>query len=303
MSATSTKRRPKVVSWGELLWDVYPDGARLGGASANLAFHAAQLGCDSLLVSRVGQDELGLRALEQLREADVDVSGVGVDDELPTGRVRVELQGGEPSFVIEARSAWDRIACPAALALRIRQADAFCYGTLAQRSPLVRGALRELLADLSSGKSGPVRILDLNLRPPFVDPELLVSAIDGANVVKANESELAQLAEILALPESTRRDPVSWLLKRPHLHLVAITRGPRGATLATRRERSDHAGYPSTGVDPVGAGDAFSAMLARELTRTTPFPLSLDRACRYAAWVASQPGGQPRADQALLASL
>lgn len=298
MSATSTSR-PCIVSWGELLWDVYPDEARLGGASANLAFHAAQLGCESLLVSRVGRDELGLRALDQLKASGVDVSGVGIDDELPTGRVRVELRQGEPRFVIEARSAWDRIACPESLGERIRRSQAFCYGTLAQRSPLVRGALANLLASLPD-EGGPLRILDLNLRPPFVEPEFLLSAIDGAHVVKANEDELARLGELLDLPASERRDATAWLLDRSSLELVAVTRGPRGASLVTRDERIDHVGYPSSGRDPVGAGDAFTAMLARELVRKSPLSTLLDRACRYAAWVASQPGGQPPADTQVL---
>lgn len=301
MSATSANR-PRIVSWGELLWDVYPDEVRLGGASANLAFHAAQLGCKSLLVSRVGRDELGLRALDELRAAGVDVSGVGIDDELPTGRVRVELRGGEPRFVIEARSAWDRIACPDSLSERIRRSQAFCYGTLAQRSSLVRGALGALLADLP-GHGGPVRILDLNLRPPFVEPEPLQSAIEGAHVVKATEAELVRLGELLDLSAADRRDPPAWFLARRTLEIVAITRGPRGASLVTRNERIDHPGYPSTGVDPVGAGDAFTAMLARELVRNSPFPALLDRACRYAAWVASQPGGQPPADARILSSV
>lgn len=298
MSATSTNR-PSIVSWGELLWDIYPDEARLGGASANLAFHAAQLGCKSLLVSCVGRDELGFRALHQLKAAGVDVSGVGIDDELPTGRVRVELHEGEPRFVIEARSAWDRIACPDSLREWIRRSEAFCYGTLAQRSPLVRGVLGKLLAELPDD-GGPLRVLDLNLRPPFVEPELLLSTVEGAHVVKANEAELIRLGELLDLSQSDRRDPSAWLLAQGALEVVAITRGPRGASLVTRHERIDHSGHPSTGADPVGAGDAFTAMLARELVRKSPFPALLDRACRYAAWVAAQPGGQPPVDAQVL---
>lgn len=285
------------MSWGELLWDVYPDEARLGGASANLAHHAAQIGCESLLVSRVGDDALGQDALGLLRRSGVDVSWVSVDTERPTGKVRVEIVGGEPRFTIEADVAWDRIRATPELRQGVQAADAFCFGTLAQRTPLVRGELLALLDSLIEGarerQRGPLRVLDLNLRPPFLDAELALAAIERAQVLKLNEGELEALGELPGVPAEVRRSPLEWLLARPQLRCVAVTRGARGAVLVTRAERVEHPGVPASGGDPVGAGDAFTAVLARELVRDSPLPLAAARACRYAAWVASQPGAQP----------
>lgn len=324
MAATSGTAKPRVVSWGELLWDVYPTEARLGGASANLAFHAAQLGCESLLVSRVGRDELGARALELLRDGGVDVSGVQQDDDVPTGEVRVELVDGEPRFAIGAPAAWDRIRLTSAVAARIRHADALCFGTLAQRTPLVRGELLSLLTELRDAElageaeaprdakasrdremarsdRGPLRVVDLNLRAPFIDAGFVLDALEHAEVVKLNEAEVDALRHLDGAPADLRVAPLPWLTSR--VRLVAVTRGSRGALLLTEDERLEHPGFPSTGADPVGAGDAFTAVLARELCRGTPLAVVLERACRYAAWVASRPGAQPRPDAALLAAL
>lgn len=303
MTATVPARRPWIVSFGELLWDVYPDGPRLGGASANLAHHAAQLGCESLLVSRVGRDELGRRALESLERSGVDVSAVGVDDAHPTGEVQVEFVQGEPRFTIRGNVAWDQVRCPPEARERIRRADVFCFGTLAQRTPLVRGELRQLLEVLELQGGGPVRLLDLNLRPPFIDAELTRAALERAEVVKLNEEELSALAELFELAPEASGCPERWLFDFPNLRLVALTRGARGARLFTRDAEVDHPGYPSSGVDPVGAGDAFTAVLARELARESPLAVIADRACRYAAWVASEPGAQPTPPDELLAVL
>lgn len=303
MAASSPVSAPRIVSWGELLWDVYPTEARLGGASANLAFHAARLGCQSLLVSRVGRDELGARALDALRGGGVDVSGVATDDDVATGQVQVSMVAGEPHFSIGAPAAWDHIRCPPSLAARIRAADALCFGTLAQRTPLVRGELLALLQELADEGPGPVRVVDLNLRAPFVEAGFVVAALEHAQVVKLNESELAMLRELDGLPTELRHDPLAWLTARRNVRVVAVTRAERGALLLSDGLRIDHPGHPSPGVDPVGAGDAFTAVLARELCRGTPLPLIADRACRYAAWVASQPGAQPAPPPELVAAL
>ncbi len=297
---TAQHPAPFVVSFGELLWDLYPEGSRLGGASANVAYHGAQLGCRSLLVSRVGRDALGERALAALQAGGVDVSGVTVDSTSPTGHVHVSLEDGEPRFRIGQEVAWDRIVCDPPLRARLLTANALCFGTLAQRSPLVQGELLGVLRRIADagrarldgpGRHGrPLRLLDVNLRPPFDDADLLMGSLTHADVVKLNEDELARCA---ALSHSQgAQNVISWLFERGVL-LVAVTRGARGATLHAPGLVVDHDGFHSSGVDPVGAGDAFTAVLAQGLTLGKSLPEILERACRYAAWVASEPGGQP----------
>lgn len=293
--ATNAPTRPgakRVVSWGELLWDLFPDGPRLGGAAANVARHLAALGDDVALVSRVGADELGREALRRLAEYGVDTRWVQVDPKNPTGTVRVELDHGEPRFSIVERVAWDAIEWNEGVADVIGHADVLCYSTLAQRTALGFGALRTALGAV---QPSCFTVCDLNLRPPFETREVVEASLARATVVKLNEREAERVAQLFGAV-----DPVAWLLARG-VRLVALTRAERGSVLATTRERWDHSGVPlsSTTGDPVGAGDAFVATLAHHLARGTPQAQAQDHANRVASFVASQPGGMPELPNAL----
>jgi fructokinase len=275
-----------IVCWGELLWDLFPDGRRLGGTAANVAYHLAQLGRAVVLVSRVGNDEPGRAALVELERSGVDVSQVQVDPDSPTGTVGVELSAGEPRFTLASGAAWDRIEYPEELSPLVRRTPALYYGTLAQRTPLGSTSLMKALAETAPGCW---RVCDLNVRPPFATQAVVDAALSRARAVKLNESEAALVADRYATT-----DPVAWLVERG-VELVAATRGERGALVATRGTRAEHSGYP---VDPsrgdrVGAGDAFTAMLIHQLLEgATPARIA-ERANRYAAHVASQPGAMP----------
>jgi len=280
---------PRFVAWGELLWDLFPSGARLGGAAANAAYHAASLGAEALLVSRVGSDELGARALGELGARGVDVRAVQIDQDAPTGTVRVELENGEPRYRIESGVAWDRIAWQPELGELFRTASVVCFGTLAQRSPLGFDAVERAL---EHAPANALRLCDLNVREPFATREIVDHALSLASVVKLNEGEVQTLSRLFGEP-----DVVTWLLNEREITLVAVTRGARGAALSTRTERLEHPGFPLSGAegDPVGAGDAFSAALGLELCRKSPLASCLSRANHYAAHVASHAGGMPSA--------
>lgn len=290
--------KPRVVSIGEVLWDEFPDGSRLGGAAANVAFHAARLGAESLLVSRVGNDDQGRRALALLAGAGVDTSGVGIDEHAPTGFVRVTFEEGEPRFAIGHGVAWDRIDIQSKVAAHARTAGALCFGTLAQRTPLVRGCLRHFLEGVRASASGrvlgpgrpprPVCLLDLNLRPPFDDAATIVGALATADVVKLNEKEAEWLSQAMGV-----QDPILWMFERFPIELVALTRGARGASLIGRVVTLHRDGIPTSGGDPVGAGDAFVASLACSLSSDESWPQALERANRHAAWVAGRAGAMP----------
>ncbi len=279
----------RFIAWGELLWDLFPDGARLGGAAANAAYHSHALGAEALLVSRVGKDELGARALSELAARGVNVSAVQVDEHVPTGTVHVEMVDGEPRYRIAQGVAWDHIAWREELGALFAKADVICFGTLAQRSPL---GFETVARALAHAPEHALRVCDLNVREPFATPQIVDHALHLANVVKLNESEVATLSRMFSQPGVAR-----WLLEERGIELVAVTRGARGAFLQTRSERIEHAGFPlsSRDGDPVGAGDAFSAGLGLELARKTPLASALERANRYAAHVASHAGGMPSA--------
>lgn len=274
--------------WGELLWDLFPDGRRLGGALGNVAYHLAAFGDRARLVSRVGDDELGREALEKLGRCGVDAGLVGVDASAPTGSVQVELAGGEPRYRIATGAAWDRIECTSEVADAVRSAGAIVYGTLAQRTPFGQG---ELGRALELARPGTLRVCDLNIRRPFVTAEVVDEAIGGAGVIKLNEQEAELVGELFGTA-----DVVEWLVGERGVDLVALTRGERGSVLATRKRRVEHGGAPvdATRGDPVGAGDAFTAALVHALGHgVSKLEQLSDHANRYAAFVASRAGAMP----------
>jgi fructokinase len=287
---------PLVVCWGELLFDLFPDGPRLGGAAANAAYHLAQLGAQSVLVSRVGDDELGREAVAFLEQSGVDVSHVQRDDEHPTGTVHVAVVDGEPRYRIAEAAAWDEIQLGRSLERRLESADAVCYGTLAQRTVLGTSTLRRAL---SVTRPNAHRVCDLNLRPPHVTDSVLRSALERASVVKLNDQELEHVAPLLGT-----RDVPGALLKRG-IAMVALTHAERGAELFTPdgHFRAGGVRIDTSRGDPVGAGDAFSACLALGLCRGTKPETLLDRANRYAAFVASERGGMPSVPPDVLESV
>lgn len=277
--------RPLVISWGELLWDLFSDGPRLGGAAANVAYHLAALGAHAVLVSRVGDDELGHEARARLEAAGVDIRFVQVDPARPTGTVNIELQGGEPRFRIGEIAAWDRIELSRELLAVTERADAICYGTLAQRTAINQTTLRNLL-DLAPVKH---RVCDLNLRPPHFDKEGVDQALALATSAKLNEAELER---VLGLYRGASLDA---LWTEHGLEPIAITRGRNGARLWTHEREWEHPGFAIDEArgDRVGAGDAFMAVLVLGLVEGVPPPELLERANRYAARVASEPGAMP----------
>ena len=277
----------RAVSWGEVLWDLFPDAERLGGAPANVAYHLAALGRETALVSRVGDDPPGRRAREALAGAGVDVSAVQKDAERPTGAVEVRIEGGEARYRLRAGCAWEHIEFDGAAARAVAGARAICFGTLSQRQAAARGALE---AALAARAAGCLAVCDLNLRPGEQDRDLVFWALGAADLVKLNEREEAQLAAMF-----DTRDVVGWLLGPLGMQEVALTRGAAGCTLFTAAgQKFDQAGFPAPpGGDTVGCGDAFTAVwIDHRLAGGEP-AAALDAACRYAAFVAGQPGATP----------
>jgi fructokinase len=274
-----------IVCWGELLWDLFADGPRLGGGAANVAYHLARLGNRVELVSRVGDDELGRAAVAALERSGVGTTLVQIDREKPTGTVRVELESGEPRFFLAEQAAWDGIEYGSDTRAAIGRASALCYGTLAQRTPLGLGALSRALAEAPRQL---LRICDLNLRLPHATPVAVEASLTGASAVKLNAAEAEVLRTLFGADDAR-----SWLMEQG-VELVALTLGEQGCELSQRGgRRATHPGYPASGGDRVGAGDAFTAVLAHLLVRAAPIDDIAPRANRYAAFVASQSGAMP----------
>jgi fructokinase len=290
------RARPSTICWGELLWDLFPDGRRLGGAPANVAYHLAGLGVSVALATRLGDDDAGRDAVAALDDAGVDTALVQVDTALPTGAVEVALEGGEPSYRLRDGCAWERIEASAAVLAALRGCRALCFGSLALRAPAGRAGFA---AAVAAAAPGCLRVCDPNLRPGQGDDDALRAALEAADVVKINEGEARLVEARLGVG-----DAVAWLHSRG-ARLVALTRGPRGSRLLDAGGAvADHPGVPAIpGGDNVGAGDAFTAVLIAGLLAGRSLEEISEAANRYAAHVASRRGATPPVPAALVATL
>jgi fructokinase len=299
-------RSPIVVALGEALFDCFPDRSILGGAPVNFIVHLRQLLSTEgkcMMVSRVGNDELGRELLKQVADRAVSVDFVQIDDERPTGQVRVSFSPtGEPQYEIAENAAWDNIAPDASLEQLARSCSAVCFGTLAQRSAGSRAAIHEFLTNAPQA----IRLLDVNLRQHYITPEILESSLVASNAVKLNEEELVRAAELLPRRLAGAKlidERAMALINEFNLRVLALTRGANGTVLFVKDRRIDaepSSFPPASNADSVGAGDACSAGLVYGLLRRWPLDRTLELANRMGAFVASQPGGTPLLHPSLL---
>ena len=288
----------RIVGVGEVLWDIFPDGPRLGGAPANFTYHAGALGAEATLVSRVGKDRLGSDALNRLSQLGVTTGCVEVDPILPTGTVSVGLDsGGQPRFTIHENVAWDALVGSRSSRQAVGIADAICFGSLAQRSEIARKTIRALVAE---SPSASLRIFDVNLRQHFYSTETLEASLELANVLKVNETELPRLAELFSLA-GDEQTQIRNLACRFGLRTIAYTRGGRGSCLYSDGGWSEHPGFPVKVVDTVGAGDAFTAAMTHGLLAGWDLHRINDMANQVATFVCSQSGAMPELPESIRA--
>ena len=275
---------------GETLWDVLPQGEFIGGALLNVASHCARLGASALLLTRLGKDERGRRALDQARANGLDLSLLQIDPRLPTGEARAVLDAaGSASYEFLRPAAWDALtATPAALAAAAA-ADAFIFGTLGQRDPRSREAIGQL------ARAARWRVFDPNLRAPHIERSVCEAGLREAGLVKLNEEECAVFAGWFggaATPEAMWQT----LSQRFGVQALCVTLGAAGSRLHWKGQWYAQGSVPTAIADTVGAGDAFLAMLVCELLGGSDAPTSLARAARLASYVASQSGAVPKYD-------
>jgi fructokinase len=277
----------KIVAIGEALWDIFPDERRPGGAPCNVAFHAARLGDQGAIITRVGCDELGSELIEFLGECGVVTDCVQRDGAKPTGTVLVTVESPEPQYEIVEDVAWDYITADELARGLAGDADAICVGSLAQRTEGGRKGIHSLL---SEARGHAQIVFDVNLRSPFIDVDAIATTLQVSNVVKLNETEVAQLSDLLRRPSL-----ISWLIDQVGVDAVFVTRGADGASVSTVDGTVSAPGMATdtSGGDPVGAGDAFTAMMMHQLVRQATPEHTLHAANRYAALVATKQGAMP----------
>jgi fructokinase len=281
---------PSVIGLGELLWDCFPDRRLPGGAPANVAFHAQQLGLTAAVATRVGTDPLGDELCAFLRDHGLGTNLVQREGIHGTGTVTVAAGPAGNSFTFLENSAWDFLEATPDWLAAMSHAQAICFGTLAQRKPTSRDTIHRCLEVVPTEAT---IVYDINLRAPFFERAWIERSLAQATIVKLNDDEVRVLGPLLASQPMSDRDFARWLLATYPLEAVCITRGAAGALAVTQNDVFDVPGVSVTVADTVGAGDAFTAALIWGRLSAWPWDRVVRLANQVGALVASCPGAMP----------
>ena len=280
----------KIAGIGEVLWDVLPEGRQLGGAPANFVHHVNALGGQGVLVSRVGDDELGGEVFELLAQRGINPGMIAVDPDHPTGTVLAEVDAqGKAEYVFPPDVAWDFMEMRSELKSLAGEVGAVCFGSLAQRSPCSRATIQGFLNMVPRDS---LKVFDINLRGSFYTREVVEDSIERADVLKISDEELPVVAAMFGMRGSDE-EMLAALIEGYDVDLCALTRGAEGSLLVTRAESHDHPGLPTRVKDTIGAGDSFTAALTLGLAVGWNLEKINERANAVAAAVCGQTGGMP----------
>ncbi|RIJ47578.1 carbohydrate kinase [Maribellus luteus] len=279
-----------VVGAGELLWDMLPGGKELGGAPANFAWHASQLGGQGIVYSGVGKDQLGNEIIDLLSKRGMDTRFISQLEEYPTGRVDVQVDSsGVPEYTIETNVAWDKIPLCNQRSELVNQASAFCFGALAQRDSVSFHTIQCLLDELPVNC---LKIFDINLRQTFYSKDVIELSLQKCDILKLNEDELPVVAKLFGI-EGDETHILDRLLNDFRIEMIALTKGGAGSLIRTNAERSWLESPKVTIADTVGAGDSFTAALAMGILMKWPVNRVHQLAVDVSAYVCTQKGAMP----------
>lgn len=247
--------KSRILCFGEVLWDALPSGLFLGGAPLNVCYHLNQLGIKAEMCSKIGDDRLGKEAVRRIKQKGISAEHIQLDDKRETGFVEVEISAdGQPAYEIIEPAAWDYIGMTPSLEKLAGESWGLVFGTLAQRNEISRKTIQRLW------QFNCQKMIDLNLRPPYDDKEIVYDSLKAADLVKMNDEELRRMKEWFLLSNEDKQ-AVEVLARKFNCPQVCITKGADGAILYQDGNWYEHKGYPAKTQDSVGAGDAFFAAL------------------------------------------
>lgn len=280
-----------IVGMGEVLWDVLPEGKKIGGAPANFAYHISQFGLDSCVVSAVGDDKLGYEILDNFDKKKLNYLIKKVP--YPTGTVQVELdETGIPCYEIKEGVAWDNIPYTPALEELAKKTRAVCFGSLAQRSIVSRETINYFLDVMPDGE-GQYKIFDINLRQGFYTKDTLCNSMQRCNVLKINDEELITVSRMFGYPDIDFQDKCWILLAKYNLKMLILTCGVNGSYVFTPGNIS-FVETPKVDVaDTVGAGDSFTATFITGILKGKDVSEVHKHAVEVSAYVCTQNGAMP----------
>lgn len=280
-----------IVGMGEALWDMLPEGKKLGGAPANFAYHASQFGLKSCVVSAVGDDPLGKEILDNFREK--KLYGIVDTVPFPTGTVQVSLNAeGIPCYDIKEGVAWDNIPFTPLLADLARRTRAVCFGSLAQRNSVSRNTINKFL-DSMPNDGNVLKIFDINLRQNFYNEEILCNSFEKCNVLKINDEELETISRMFGYSDIDFQHQCQAFIANYNLKILILTCGVKGSYVFTP-EYVSFIETPEVDVaDTVGAGDSFTATFASSILKGKSIREAHEAAVRVSAYVCTQNGAMP----------
>ncbi len=280
-----------VVGMGEALWDVLPEGKKIGGAPANFAYHVSQFGLKSCVVSAIGDDALGAEILKNFDEKQL----CHLIDTVPypTGTVQVEIdQAGIPQYEIKENVAWDNIPYTAKLESLAENTRAVCFGSLAQRNVVSRSTINRFL-DAIPEENDPLIVFDVNLRQGFYNKEILCNSMKRCNILKISDEELVTVSRMFGYPGIDLQDKCWILLGKYNLKMLILTCGINGSYVFTPGNVSFQPTPKVEVADTVGAGDSFTAAFIASILKGKPVDEAHRRAVETSAFVCTQQGAMP----------
>jgi len=279
----------KVICFGEILWDVFPGGEKIGGAPLNIALRLKSLGIATTIVSKVGKDQLGKRLIDFIHQQGIGTEYIQQDAQFETGKVNVTLdQNGAASYEIAYPAAWDKIDLVCTLEEEVAQADLFLFGSLVTRDVVSKKSLLSLL------KKASFKVFDVNLRAPHYSQTLIEDLMQKADLIKFNDEELAEISKAMGSQEKSLEKQLRFISVKTNTPKVCVTKGGDGALLLLNDQLYDQKGFPIKVVDTVGAGDSFLATLLEGILTNKAPEIALENACAMGAMVASSTGANPK---------
>jgi len=284
----TNERSLKAVAFGEVLWDVFSDQKKIGGAPLNVALRMKSLGAEVTMISSVGNDQDGQEIINWVKNSGLDTDTIMQSEDFPTGLVKVTLdKQGAASYEIAYPSAWDKIVLDDKARDSVAAADVLIYGSLVGRDEISRNALVELLA------MDVYKVFDVNLRKPHYSYEILEQFMKPADCIKFNDDEIIEIAAALHSPFKSLEENMQFIAEKTNAASICVTKGKDGALLLWKGKVYNNAGYPVEVADTVGAGDSFLASLITLLLTGKAPQEALDYACAMGALVAQSHGANP----------
>ncbi len=284
-----------VVGLGEALWDVLPEGKKLGGAPANFAFHAGQFGLNSIAVSALGEDQLAEETIQQLEEKKLKYCMPRVP--YPTGTVQVSLdEEGVPTYDIKENVAWDNIPFTDEVKQVAANTRAVCWGSLAQRNATSRESIYSFL---DSTPEGCMKIFDINLRQNFYTKEVVCESLKRCNVLKINDEELVTIGRMFGYPGLDIENKCWLILGKYNLDMLVLTCGVNGSYVFTPGSMSFQETPKVEVADTVGAGDSFTGTFCAAILAGLPVAEAHRHAVEVSAFVCTQNGAMPQVPDTL----